>query len=98
MPSPPGTATENGQPTSTVPETYTPTGGLWATQSSRATPKLNHEGWYLGVIVVSLKRLRPPADVTLAFNVDFDSYDWSKLTPIPTFNCATRQQELIFQD
>ncbi|KAJ5967976.1 hypothetical protein N7501_004224 [Penicillium viridicatum] len=71
---------------------------IWLITKKMSRAKLNHEGWHLGEIVVSLKRLRPPADVTLAFNVDFDSYGWSKFTQIPTFNCATRQQELISQD
>ncbi|OQE90770.1 hypothetical protein PENNAL_c0011G09404 [Penicillium nalgiovense] len=50
--------------------------------------------WHLGEIVVSAKKLPPPADTT--FKVDFGTHNWSKFSPVPTLNCATKRQVLVF--
>ncbi|KAJ5471196.1 hypothetical protein N7530_008553 [Penicillium desertorum] len=57
--------------------------------------KIKHQRWHLGEIVVSPKKLRPSTDT--AFDVDFDTHYWSKFSPVPTFNCATKRQVLVFQ-
>ncbi|KAJ5478985.1 hypothetical protein N7530_004494 [Penicillium desertorum] len=63
----------------------------WTLTKKVSHAKLKHTGWHLGEITVSL---RPPSDTTS--NVDFDSYDWSKFTPVP-IDRATKRLILAFQ-
>ncbi|KAJ6190942.1 hypothetical protein N7519_000963 [Penicillium mononematosum] len=68
---------------------------LWLVSKKVSHAKIAHPGWHIGEIVVSPKKLRPPSDTT--FSVDFETYDWSKFTPVPTLNCATKRLLLAFQ-
>ncbi|KAJ5209158.1 hypothetical protein N7449_003537 [Penicillium cf. viridicatum] len=67
---------------------------LWLLTTKASHAKLKHEGWHLGEVVVSPKKLPSPTDTT--FNVDFDTYDWSKFSPVPTFKCSTIRHILLF--
>ncbi|KAJ6180983.1 hypothetical protein N7519_011444 [Penicillium mononematosum] len=70
---------------------------MWLLTKKVAYAKMKHTGRHLGEVTVSPKELRAPFDSDTAFNVDFDSYDWSKFTPIPTFDCATKRLVLALQ-
>ncbi|KAJ5615278.1 hypothetical protein N7537_000392 [Penicillium hordei] len=70
---------------------------LWLITTKTSHAKLKHEGWHLGEITVSPKKLHPPVDMSRILNVDFDAYDWSKFTPVPTFKCSTKRQVLVLQ-
>jgi hypothetical protein len=70
---------------------------MWLLTNKMSQVNIKHQGWHLGGIIVSPKKLRPPTDTDTACNVDFDTHDWSKFSPVPTFNCATKRQVLVFQ-
>lgn len=67
---------------------------MWLLTKKMSHAKTKHQGWHLGEIVVSAKKLPPPADTT--FKVDFGTHNWSKFSPVPTLNCATKRQVLVF--
>lgn len=63
---------------------------MWLVTTKTSHAKLRHNGWQLGEIAVSPRNIAEPSETT-AFSVDLDTYDWSKFSPVPTFNCATRR-------
>ncbi|OQE13715.1 hypothetical protein PENFLA_c044G07835 [Penicillium flavigenum] len=56
---------------------------MWLLTKKMSHTKIKHHGWHPGEMVVSPKKLRTPTDTATTFNVDFDTHDWSKFSPVP---------------